>query len=43
MLALTPLAGVDQIGTQLLEWHKVSRILRRVSDLRLAYRGRYDA
>jgi hypothetical protein len=41
-LKLVPRQNVEQIGIQLLEWHRVSRFLHRVAELRLAYRCRYE-
>lgn len=40
-LKLTPHANVERIGVQLLEWHRVTRFLRRVPEQRLAWRGMY--
>lgn len=40
-LKLVPRANVERIGVQLFEWHRVTRLLRRVTELRLAYRGQY--
>jgi hypothetical protein len=42
-LKLVPRPSVEQVGIQLLEWHRVSRFLHRVPDLRLAYRSVYQA
>lgn len=41
-LKLTPHANVERIGVQLLEWHRVTRIFRRVPERRLAWRGMYS-
>jgi hypothetical protein len=41
-LKLIPRPSVEQIGIQLLEWHRVSRFLHRVPELRLAYCGLYQ-
>jgi len=41
-LKLIPRASVEQIGIQVLEWHRVSRFLHRVLELRLAYRWVYE-
>jgi hypothetical protein len=41
VLTFMPDANVEHIGVQLLEWHRVSRVLRRVPELRLAYRARH--
>lgn len=38
---LIPRANVGRIGVQLFEWHRITRLLRRVPELRLAYRGEY--
>jgi hypothetical protein len=41
-LRLIPRSSVEQIGIQLLEWHRVSRFLHRVAELRLAGRCLYE-
>jgi hypothetical protein len=41
VLKLVPRENVERIGVQLLEWHRITRVLRRVPELRLAYRGLY--
>jgi hypothetical protein len=41
-LKLMPRPLVDRVGVQLLEWHRVTRVLRRVREMRLAWRGRYS-
>lgn len=40
-LKLVPRANVERIGVQVFEWHRITRLLRRVPELRLAYRGQY--
>lgn len=40
-LRLIPRSTVERTGVQVLEWHRITRILRRVRELRLAHRGRY--
>jgi len=41
VLKLLPRENVERIGVQPFEWHRITRILRRVPELRLAYRGQY--
>jgi hypothetical protein len=41
VLKLVPRESVERIGVQLLEWHRITRVLRRVRELHLAYRGLY--
>jgi hypothetical protein len=41
VLKLVPRENVERIGVQLFEWHRITRVLRRVPELRLAYRGQY--
>jgi Methyltransferase domain len=41
VLKLVPRENVERIGVQLFEWHRITHILRRVPELRLAYRGLY--
>jgi len=41
VLKLVPRESVERIGVQLFEWHRITRVLRRVPELRLAYRGQY--
>ena len=41
VLKLVPRENVERIGVQLFEWHRITRVLRRVPELRLAYRGLY--
>ena len=38
---LAPHASVERIGVQLLEWHRITRVLRRVPEQRLAWHGVY--
>ncbi len=41
VLRLIPQASVERLGMQLFEWHRITRFVRHVPELRLAYRGRY--
>jgi hypothetical protein len=41
VLRLVPCENVERIGVQPFEWHRITRVLRRVPELRLAYRGLY--